>query len=274
MVVTFGLQLPACPPTDNGNPLAHYRQLLGTLSPHFTTIWCRDQLQREGRPRLDGWTTLTYLAADFPRFTFGAMVRGRHSRHPALLATMAATLQHLTGGRFILGLGAGWHERAYRAYGDASPRPSVRAAQLAETVAILRAMWAQSPATYRGRYCAIAGACCNPRPDPPIPILVGTDRPQALEVVARLADAWTWDLPLERYLPPYERLRRHCAAVGRDFREITLTCGAGAHLPADPADAIARLRPLVELGVTHVTIRAHDRATLDRFCAEVAPAFA
>lgn len=274
MAVTFGLQLPGCTPADNGNALAHYRQLLGALSPHFTTIWCRDQLQCRGRPCLEGWTTLAYLAAEFPRFTFGSMVLGGHSRHPALLATMAATLQHLTGGRFILGLDAGWHEQAYRAYGDADPSPGVRAAQLAETVAILRAMWTRSPATYHGRYYAVEGVSCGPRPDPLIPILVATDRPQALEVVARLADAWTWDLPLERYLPPYERLRRHCAAVGRDFREIALTCGAGEHLPADPADAIARLRPLVELGVTHVTIRAHDRPTLDRFCAEVAPAFA
>jgi alkanesulfonate monooxygenase SsuD/methylene tetrahydromethanopterin reductase-like flavin-dependent oxidoreductase (luciferase family) len=87
---------------------------------------------------------------------------------------MGATLQYLTGGRFIMGLGAGWMEDEYRAYGYDFPSPSVRVAQLAETIEILRAMWTQSPATYSGRHYRVEQAYCEPRPDPMIPIMIGS----------------------------------------------------------------------------------------------------
>jgi alkanesulfonate monooxygenase SsuD/methylene tetrahydromethanopterin reductase-like flavin-dependent oxidoreductase (luciferase family) len=148
-VADFGLQgLPADAPGDD--VLSRYRNVLGTLPPEFTTVWIDDHLQRGERPVLEGWTFLTYLAAVHPRFRFGHLVISQSFRNPALLAKMAATLQHLTGGRYILGIGAGWKEDEYIGYGYDYPSGGVRVEQLAEAIEVIRALWTKSPATYHG----------------------------------------------------------------------------------------------------------------------------
>ena len=245
---------------------------------------------------MEGWTALTYMAASFPRFRYGHLVLGQSFRNPALLAKMAATLQELSGGRYILGLGAGWHEEEYRAYGYDYPSGGVRVEQLAEAIEVIRAMWTDSPATYRGKWYRIEGAYCEPRPDPPIPILVGTNGRKALRVVARLADLWNWDGPWETvYRPPYELLRQYCTELGRPFEQVGLTCGLSVSLPEDaasfvptythsfypgqefpilgptPADVVREIERLVEMGVTHFQIAVEDMLTLRRFCEEVVP---
>jgi alkanesulfonate monooxygenase SsuD/methylene tetrahydromethanopterin reductase-like flavin-dependent oxidoreductase (luciferase family) len=246
---------------------------------------------------VEGWTLLTYLAAAFPRFRYGHAMLSQSFRNPALLAKMSASLQLLTGGRFILGLGAGWHAEEYRAYGYEYPSGAVRVAQLAEAIEVIRAMWTQSPATYHGTYYHVEGAYCEPRPDPPIPIMVGTNGPKALAVTARLADAWTWDGPWETvYRKPYETLRRHCETIGRPFEEIALTAGVPVSLPDNlddfvgsykhsfygddvfyvlgptPADAIREIERLVDVGVSHVLVTFDDMASLRRFVDLVVPA--
>ena len=235
--------------------------------------------------------TLSYLAAEFPRFTYGHLVDCQSFRNPGLLAKMGATLQYLTGGRFIMGLGAGWMEDEHRAYGYDFPNPSVRVAQLAETIEILRAMWTQSPATYSGRHYRVEEAYCEPRPDPMIPIMIGSAGKKAMEVAARLADAWTWSGPFEeRFKPLCEQLWRNCEAIGRDPHEITVWSEHAVEFPQDPADflqsseeeyklgptpadAIAQLRPYVEFGISHFIMLVGDLPTLRRLCAEVLPAF-
>ena len=181
----------------------------------FTTVWISDHLQFGDDPLSEAWTLLTYLAATFPRFRYGHLVLCQSYRNPAVLAKMAATLQELTGGRFVLGLGAGWHEEEYRAYNVDYPRPGIRVQQLAETIEIARAMWTQSPATFTGEHYRIEGAYCEPRPDPPIPILVGTNGPKAIAVAARLADSWCWDGPWDE---TYQRATRHPARRLRGHR--------------------------------------------------------
>jgi alkanesulfonate monooxygenase SsuD/methylene tetrahydromethanopterin reductase-like flavin-dependent oxidoreductase (luciferase family) len=149
---------------------------------------------------------------------------------------MAATLQFLSRGRFILGIGAGWQAEEYRSYGYDYPSGGVRVTQPAETNELLRSMWTESPATYHGTYHHVEDAFCEPRPDPPIPIMVGTNGPKALAVTARLADMWNWDGPWEEvYRRPDEILRAECAAIGRPFHEIALTSGIEVSLPDDPA---------------------------------------
>lgn len=240
---------------------------------------------------LESWTTLSYLAAEFPRFTYGHLVDCQSFRNPGLLAKMGATLQYLTGGRFIMGLGAGWREEEYLAYGYDFPNPGVRVAQLAETIEILRAMWTQSPATYRGRHYRVEQAYCEPRPDPMIPIMIGSAGKKAMEVAARLADAWTWGGSLEeRFKPLCEQLWRNCEAIGRDPCEIAIWCELEVEFPEDPADflqssqeeyklgpttadAIAQLRPYVDFGVSHFILHVGDLPTLQRLCAEVLPEF-
>jgi len=292
----FGLQ--ALPPDAEGDDrLSRYRGVLEMLPAEFTTVWIEDHLQFESRPIVEGWTFLTYLAALHPRFRFGHLVLSQTFRNPALLAKMAATLQELTGGRYILGIGAGWHEEEYRSFGYEYPSGGRRVEQLAEAIQVMRAMWNDSPATYNGTWYRIENAYCEPRPDPPIPIMVGTNGPKALRVTARLADWWNWDGPWETtYRQPYELLRQHCADVGRPFEEITLTAGLPVWFPDDPAtfeasyehrfypgqvfgvlgptpaDAIREIDLLIDVGVKHFQVVFEDMRTLRLFIDEVLPA--
>lgn len=290
----FGIQgYPARP--DDIDQLTHTRNILEILPPVFTTAWISDHLQFHDAPWPEGWTRLTYLAALFPRFRFGHMVLSQSYRNPGLLGAMAATLQELSGGRFILGLGAGWLEDEYQAFGYDYPSRGTRVAQLAETIELIKALWNEQPATYHGEWYRIDKARCA-RPDPPIPILVGTNGPKALKVVARLADWWNWDGPWETtYREPYERLRAECEAIGRPFEEITLTSTLAISLPDDPAtfessyghefypgqvfgiagptpaDVIREIELLVDVGVKHLPLAFENMAELERFIETVVP---
>ena len=176
---------------------------------------------------------MTYLATANPRFRYGNMVLGQSYRNPALLAKMAQTLQFVSGGRCILGIGAGWLGEEYQAFGYEYPPAGVRVDQLAEAIQVIRAVWVQSE--FGGRHYRTKGELCD-APDPPIPIMVGTNGPKALAVTARHADWWNWDGPWEpTYRVPYERLRQHCDAIGRDFTEIVLTAGLTIEIPDDPS---------------------------------------
>jgi len=208
---------------------------------------------------------------------------------------MAATLQLMSGGRFILGLGAGWLEEEYRAFNWDFPRPGIRVAQLAETIELIRTLWTDSPATYEGEWYRITGARVE-RPEPPIPILVGTNGPRALKVTARLADWWNWDGPWEpTYRPAYETLKAACDEVGRPFKQITLTASLTISIPDDPtsfvpsythefypgqvfgvlgptaADVIREIETLVDVGVRHFPLSFDSVAELRRFVDEVVP---
>jgi alkanesulfonate monooxygenase SsuD/methylene tetrahydromethanopterin reductase-like flavin-dependent oxidoreductase (luciferase family) len=296
LVVDFGLAgFPARP--DEVDRMTHYRTVLEMLPSSFSTVWISDHFQFGRRPTVEGWTLLTYLAAAFPRFRYGHLVLAQSYRNPAMLAKMSATLQELTGGRFILGLGAGWREEEYRAYGFDYPSGGVRVAQLAEAIEVIRAMWTQSPATYHGTYYNVENAYCEPQPDPPIPIMVGTNGKKALGVTARLADWWTWDGPWETvYRPAYETLRALCETIGRPFEQIVLTSGVNVNMPDDPstfertydhefypgqtfynlgptaADVIQEIEELADVGVTHFQIAFEDVASVRRFVEEVVPA--
>jgi alkanesulfonate monooxygenase SsuD/methylene tetrahydromethanopterin reductase-like flavin-dependent oxidoreductase (luciferase family) len=275
--------------------LSFMRETCEPLPDVFTTIWISDHLQHQGEPLLEGWTRLTYLAAALPRFRYGHMVLSQSYRNPGLLGVMAATLQRLTGGRFILGLGAGWLEDEYRAFNFDFPRPGVRVEQLAETIQLVKTLWRESPATFEGTWYRITDALCEP-PDPPIPVLVGTNGPRALKVVARHADWWNWDGPWEpTYRGPYELLRAACEEVGRPFEEITLTATLAVSLPDDPsafspsyehefypgqvfgivgptaADVIREIELLVDLGVSHIPLSFDNTKELGRFVDEVVP---
>ncbi len=295
-MVDIGLQ--GFPPAPEGmDRLTHIGRILERVPPEVTTVWIDDHLQFGAKERFEGWTLLTYLAAAYPRFRYGHLVLSQSFRNPALLAKMAATLQALTGGRFILGIGAGWHEEEYRAYGYDYPSGGVRVEQLAEAIEVMRAMWTQSPASYEGRHYRVQDAYCEPRPEPPIPIMVGTNGPRALRVTARLADWWNWDGPWEpNFREPYEVLAAHCADIGRPVHDIVLTACVDISIPDDPAqfeasyehrfypgkpfhvlgptpdDVVRELDRLIEHGVVHFQATFEDMRTFDRFIGEVIPA--
>jgi alkanesulfonate monooxygenase SsuD/methylene tetrahydromethanopterin reductase-like flavin-dependent oxidoreductase (luciferase family) len=277
------------------NYIDELRRVYEPLPDVFSTIWISDHVQHNGAPWPEGWTRLTYLAAAMPRFRYGHMVLSQSYRNPGLLGVMAATLQRLTGGRMILGLGAGWLEEEYRAFNYDFPRPGIRVQQLEETIELIKTLWRESPATYEGEFYRLAGAMCE-RPDPPIPILVGTNGPRALKVVARRADWWNWDGPWEpTYRGPYEALRAACEEIGRPFEEITLTSTLAISLPEDqstfvpsyshefypgqvfgvvgptPEKVIREIELLVDLGVQHFPLSFENARDLQRFVEEVVP---
>jgi alkanesulfonate monooxygenase SsuD/methylene tetrahydromethanopterin reductase-like flavin-dependent oxidoreductase (luciferase family) len=223
------------------------------------------------------------------------MVLGQGYRNPGLLGVMAQTLQELSGGRLILGLGAGWLEEEYQAFGFAYPSPGERVAQLAEAIELVRELWKGQPATYNGRWYSLDGAVCA-RPDPPIPILVGTNGPRALKVAARLADMWVWDGPWEpTYRPAYERLQAACAEIGRPFDELVKVCELTVELPDDPStfepsyehefypgqvfgiagprpeDVVREIELLASKGVSHVAVNVGSTSELRTFVDEVVP---
>jgi alkanesulfonate monooxygenase SsuD/methylene tetrahydromethanopterin reductase-like flavin-dependent oxidoreductase (luciferase family) len=143
------------------------------------------RLQFDGSDMLEGWTTLTYLAALHPALRWGHAVLCQSFRNPALVAKMAATLQLLSGGRFILGMGAGWHEPEYRAYGYDFLPAHTRVEALDEALQVIKALWTQERSTFAGRHRRVEGAWCEPKPDPLPPIMVGAFKPRMLRVAAR-----------------------------------------------------------------------------------------
>jgi len=293
-MVDFGLVGSAGGAGDR-NWIDHMRDLLGSLPDVFSTAWISDHLQQDGEPWPEGWTRATYLLAAVPRIRVGHLVLSQSYRNPALLAAMASQLQGLSDGRFILGLGAGWMEEEYRAYNFDYPSGGTRVAQLAEAIEIIKGMWTGEPATYEGQWYRVSGAVCE-KPEPMIPVMVGTNGPKALKVVARLADWWQWDGPWEpSYRPAYERLQAACEEVGRPFEQIVLTAGLEISMPDDAttfeseyfhdfypgqvfgitgptaADVIRDIETLVDRKVRHFQLHFGSRRELDRFVDEVVP---
>jgi alkanesulfonate monooxygenase SsuD/methylene tetrahydromethanopterin reductase-like flavin-dependent oxidoreductase (luciferase family) len=188
----------------------------------FDSLWLPDHVQYGGHPVAEGWTLLTWALARYPDKRVGHEVLCNSFRNPAHTAKMLATAHALSGGRAILGIGAGWNEEEYRAYGWPFPPTRVRIAQLAEAIQLIRAMWVDSPATFKGEFYAITGAACEPRPRPVPPVMVGGHGEKyLLRVVAAHADWWNYsfrDLPT--YRQKQEALKAHCREVGRDYDTI------------------------------------------------------
>jgi alkanesulfonate monooxygenase SsuD/methylene tetrahydromethanopterin reductase-like flavin-dependent oxidoreductase (luciferase family) len=275
----------------------------------FDSVWLSDHFVPGTRwmppepDTLECWTATAYLAAAFPDFHYGQIVLGNSYRHPPLLAKMAATLQVLTGGRLILGIGAGWMESEYRAYGYPFPSPGDRVRQLDEAVQIMRRMWTSSPSSFSGRYYSIEDAYCNPVPNPHPPLLLGAHGEQlALRVVARHADWWDYSgTTPEEFERKVRVLAEHCEAVGRDPASILFTWQCQTVALADgeaearalaerwtlyrhsslesalvgtPEQIVERLQAYLDIGVRHLILRFADFPSPDgalRFAREVAP---
>jgi len=178
---------------------------------------------------LECWTTLASLARDTKSLRLGPMVSAQSYRNPALLANVASTIDHISCGRFNFGIGAGWKEIEYRAYGYQFPRPIVRIRQLEETVEIAKRMWTEDRATFQGRYYHVEDALCFPKPvqKPHIPIWIGGTGNYTLRVAAKYADAvnFSWTLPLDLYEEKLEILKNHCKRAGRNYEDIRKSAG-------------------------------------------------
>ncbi len=188
----------------------------------FESLWWPDHVQYAAKNVAEGWTLLSYALARYPDKLQGHQVLCNSFRNPAHLAKMTSTLQILSGGKVVLGIGAGWNEEEYHAYGWPFPKTSVRAGELAEAIQICRLMWSESPATFMGNHYQIKDAYCHPHPTPTPPVMVGgAGEKFILRVVAQHADWWNY-IYQDRatYAHKQEILKEHCRAVGRDYSEI------------------------------------------------------
>jgi F420-dependent oxidoreductase-like protein len=292
--IEFGLMLRQNDPGHSLEELLAYNQrCIESLSTAFTTLWIEDHFQwGDATDNLECFSTLCYLAATYPRFKVGSLVMGQAYRNPALLAKMAANLQALSGGRVLLGLGAGWKEDEYIAYGYPFPSTKTRLEQLEEAVQIIKLMWTTQSATFQGKHYQIQDAYCAPRPDPAIPLLIGGGgERRTLEIVARYADWWNFNsVPPEVYAHKVDVLKQHCQRVGRNFAHITLSYLGTLSVAADPAqvirqpqkhyvagsaaEVIRELEQFQALGVSHFMFRIPNIETLEYFAEHVAPYFA
>jgi F420-dependent oxidoreductase-like protein len=212
----------------------------------FDHLWLFDHLlpihQEPAQPIHDGWTLLGAMAEDTRRTRIGLNVTGNLYRHPGLLAKIAVTVDHLSGGRLEMGLGAGWNEPEFRMFGmDFPESPGERINRLDEAVRDLKLLWTEPRATFEGRYYQLAEAVAEPKPvqRPHPPIWIGGNGPKrTLRIAAEHADVWScdvWPTSAAAMEPAYalaKVLDQHCAAVGRDPQTIRR---AHALVVEDPA---------------------------------------
>ncbi|HEX6521868.1 MAG TPA: LLM class flavin-dependent oxidoreductase [Streptosporangiaceae bacterium] len=180
------------------------------------------------------WALLPALAAVTERIRIGTLVSPTSVHHPALLAKRAATLDQLSGGRMVLGLGAGWQINEHHAYGIELEPPGKRVGRFEEAIQIVRSLLSQESTTFRGAYYDIIEAPCDPKPvQSPLPILVGTRSPRMLRITARNADEWnTWGGP-EQAGTRRAALIEACEKVGRDPATVRTSVNAFVALDAD-----------------------------------------
>ncbi|MBA2254439.1 MAG: LLM class flavin-dependent oxidoreductase [Chloroflexi bacterium] len=258
----------------------------------FDTIWVEDHMGWGDKAHLECFSNLCWLAGRNPGLRYGTLVCGQAFRNPAYLAKMAVNVQLLTDGRFILGLGAGNNGAEHEAFGYRFPAAGERIAQLDEAARIVRAVWAESPASFRGQHYRVEGAFSSPLPDVPIPLMIGGGgERRTLRVVAELGDWWCADVwPVDVFRHKLGVLDRHCEAAGRDPATITrvqivwvsvtdrsedAVRWPDLHIVAGDADEVTReLEAFRDAGVDHLAIRFMDHpepAGFARFVEHVLP---
>ncbi len=218
----------------------------------FDSLWVYDHLLYEGgysghpvtEPVMEAFTILGAIAAITDRVRLGQLVLGTPYRNPALTAKMATTLDLISHGRSILGIGAGWHKREYEAYGYGSwEETPVRMRRLEEAIRLIRAFWTERPASFSGRYYQLQAAMENPapvqKPHPPI-LIGGSGEVVTLRLVAQHAQMCNVSGDPATVERRFGILREHCEKHGRPYEEITKTIYTTIIMGRDHADAERR----------------------------------
>jgi F420-dependent oxidoreductase-like protein len=283
----------------------------------FDTLWTNDHLLPSVGPsnesNLESWTLLAAMATVTKRVQIGAMVTSNTFRHPAVLAKMATTIDHLSHGRLVLGIGAGWFEREHQAYGVAFPSVKDRTKALGEALEVITKLWStESPVSFKGQYYTLVDAPFMPKPlqKPHPPIMIGgIGEKRVLPLVARYAQMWNIpNLEPEKVAGKNKILEQACQKVGRNCAEIERSYLTPLYIKADPSEAKSLLETLAEIrkitvdearksvlvgdpaairqqlqtyidaGVTHFIINLrrpglYDREGVRLFAKEVMPAF-
>jgi len=192
-------------------------------------LWVYDHVEtvprREPEVCFEAWTMLGALAEVTDRARLGQMVTCVGYRNAGLLAKQAANVDVFSGGRLILGVGAGWYRQEYAAYGYEYPSDRERLALLEETVEAVKRLWTEPTVIYAGEHVRLDGAFCDPKPLQSLPpVWIGGSGEQVtLRIAARHADATNWQVGLDAFRHKSAVLARHCDEVGRDVAEITRT---------------------------------------------------
>jgi F420-dependent oxidoreductase-like protein len=296
--VRFGIQTPQ----QHGSwqeMLSLWREV-DTLG--FDTAWVFDHFlpifSDPTGPCLEGWTALAALATATQKVRLGVMVTGNTYRYPAVLAKMATTVDVISGGRLILGIGAGWFELEHKVYGIPFPRTADRLGRLDEALQVIKQLWTRERTTFSGKYYQLSDAVFNPKPvqKPHPPILVGAGGEKvALGIVARHADMWnTFGSPAV-FRRKIAVLTAHCQKVGRDpdaieksvllqlrftddaeTKQKALENEGWGMLIGNAKDVRQQVEQYVAVGVTHIIISVsspYDRDALGRFAKDIIPAF-
>jgi F420-dependent oxidoreductase-like protein len=223
----------------------------------FTSAWTMDHFYPLTPPmdgtHLESWAMLAALAQATRRLRLGCMVNGMHYRHPAVTANAAVTVDHISGGRFNLGLGAGWMEAESRAYGIPLGTLKERFDRFDEGVEVIVSLLTKPHTTFSGRYYQLTDARCEPKPvQARLPIVIGGRGPKrTLRAVARWADHW--DMVGAGKVEEWQRLNgvllEHCAAVGRDPAEILRSVHVMWPADAEPKALAEQGAAFAEAGV-------------------------
>jgi len=196
----------------------------------WDSLWLDDHLLSDEAdwrdPKLEGWTALAAVAAVVPRVRLGLLVSSTTFRNPGLIAKLATTLDHVSGGRAVLGLGGGWFEREHDAFGiDFGAGFGERLDRLDEATMLIRRLLDGERVSHEGRFYTLRDALCEPRPvQRHLPILIGGSGPtRTLRTTARYADMWNGYGDPDRVAAASEVLRARCDEVGRPFASIERT---------------------------------------------------
>lgn len=259
----------------------------------FDSVWVYDHLLHrfDGHPTVgfhECWTMLTALAAVTERVQIGTTVLCAAFRNPALLAKMAETLSEVSGGRLILGLGAGWHEPEFDAFGFPYDH---RVSRLEEQLQILRPLLETGGVSFDGRFHRAIDCEILPRTDSDIPILLAAFAPRMMELTARYADMWTtdWLGPISKVREDIAKVRTACEAVGRDPSTLAITGGVtigypdlgtlpkwmsteDSYITGSAEEVAARLSDYAAEGVDHVLTNLYpfSPAAIERYAEAVA----
>ena len=274
----------------------------------YDSVWVYDHFHTVPEPTMntvfEAWTTCAGLARDTQNVRIGQMVTCNGYRNPALLAKMASTVDVMSGGRLICGLGAGWYEHEWLAYGYGFPEVPVRMRMFKEACEVVHRMFTEDGPTFEGEFYQIDGPINEPtsKPHPPLWIGGGGEK-VTLKLVARWGDACNVGGDIETIKHKFDVLRGHCENEGRDYEEITRSTSINVHLIEEdedpemateehrgsrsfeeysdefmvgtPGEIVERLNPMVEAGVeyfvTYLPRVAYDPTPVGRFAREVIP---
>jgi F420-dependent oxidoreductase-like protein len=220
---------------------------VGTLfrSDHYLSVD-----DRRERGSLDAWATIAALAATTERLRLGTLVSPATFRHPAVLAKMAVTADHISGGRVELGIGAGWWDREHEAYGIDLPEPGPRLDALEEQMELIRRYWEEGPFNYEGRHYRAKNLDALPKPmqQPRLPLILGgKGGPRSLRLAAALADEYNTVMSTaEEIADVRKRLDQACEKAERDPKTLPLSMMTGWLVGADEAELRDRASRLAQ----------------------------